>query len=256
MLTEINNLYTSILRDMEKTLRQFETRVPPPQKVAHWDSFVFRYVEKTIHQAMVQKLARIVSGLHVARLLLESGFLQEQGATHRMLDEFHEDILFLTYAVILKDGFTKDHNEYLDAFYQEEYDGPSALESKQKRPMVSRKKIRAYVAQAELAGIDPSTGVELYRTLNKAYSGFVHGASPQIMDMFGGIPPRFHVHGMRGTPRQADHRHDLWNYFFRGIVSFAMVAKAFGDEELFGRIREYHHWFDKETGQNEIPANQ
>ena len=72
----------------------------PPQRVPHGDAFVFRYKEKTIHQAMVQKLARVVSGLHAARLLLENGLLQEQAAVQRMLDEFHEDILFLAFAVI------------------------------------------------------------------------------------------------------------------------------------------------------------
>ena len=74
--------------------------MPPPQKVPYGDAFVFRYKEKTIQQAMVQKLARVVSGLHAAWLLLENGFLQEQAAVQRMLDEFHEDILFLAFAVM------------------------------------------------------------------------------------------------------------------------------------------------------------
>ena len=101
-----------------------------------------------------------------------------------------------------------------------------------------------------MAGGDPSTGVKLSRTINKGYSGYVHGASPQIMDLYGGNPPRFHVHGMGGTERQEEHRHDLWNYFFRSIVAFALAAKAFGDEELFRRIREYHFEFDKAAGRN------
>ena len=245
----MDKLYNQTLRNMGNTLRMLEAQVPPPQKVSHADSFVFRYLEKTLHQAMVQKLARVVSGLHAARVLLENGLLQEQAAVQRMLDEFHEDILFLAYAVILNDR-TQHHQKYLDAFYQEEFDAPSALESTQKRPMVSREKIRAYVARAELAGTDPSTGVDLSRTIHKGYSGYVHGASPHIMDMYGGNPPHFHAHGMRGTERQEEHRHDLWNYFFRSIISFGLVAKAFGAEELFLRIRDYHVEFDKQSGRD------
>ena len=245
----MDDLYNQAFRNMDETLRMLEARVPPPQKVPHLDSFVFRYLEKTIHQAMIQKLARVVSGLHAARLLLENGLLQEQAAVQRMLDEFHEDILFLAYAVILNDH-TPLHQKYLDAFYQEEFDAPSALESTQKRQMVSREKIRAYVARAELAGADPSTGVELSRTINKGYSGYVHGAYPHVMDMFGGNPPQFHVHGMQGTERQEEHRYDLWNYFFRSIISFAFAAKAFGDEEHFRRFRDYHLEFDKQSGRN------
>ena len=31
--------------------------------------------------------------------------------------------------------------------------------------------------------------------LTKAYSGFIHAASPHIMDMCGGVPPRFDING-------------------------------------------------------------
>jgi hypothetical protein len=198
---------------------------------------------------MVQKLARVVSGLHAAWLLLENGFLQEQAAIQRMLDEFHEDILFLAFAVINREQ-TPLHQKYLDAFYKEEFDAPTAVESSHDRPMVSRKKIRAYIARVDLAGTDPSTAVTLSHTIHSGYSGFVHGASPHIMDMLQGNPPRFRIHGMGGTSRQDEHRNDLYNPFFRAIISFAMVAKAFGDDELFQSLHAYHLEFDKLSGRN------
>jgi hypothetical protein len=58
---------------------------------------------------------------------------------------------------------------------------------------------------------DPSRRIELYRTISKVYSGFVHGASPHIMEMYGGDPPHFHTKGMLGTPRIEEHADDLWN---------------------------------------------
>lgn len=245
----MNGLYNHTLHHLDKAFKRLEDMVPPPQKVQHGDAFVFRYVEKTIHQAIVQKLARVVSGLQAARLLLENGFLQEQAAVQRMLDEFNDDILFLAYAVIKKEQ-TPLHQEYLDAFYKEEFDAPTAVESSHDRPMVSRRKIRAYIARVDLAGTDPSTGVTLSHTLHSGYSGFVHGASPHIMDMVEGDPPRFRIHGMGGTSRHEEHRNDLYNPFFRAIIAFAMAAKAFGDEELFQSLRAYHLEFDTLSGRN------
>lgn len=242
-------LYNQTLHRLDQAFNRLEAMVPPPQKMPHGDSFVFRYKEKTIHQAMIQKLARVVSGLHAARLLCEQGLLQEQSAIQRMLDEFHEDILFLALAVIDNDQ-TQLHQDYLDVFYKEEFDAPTALESSQNRPMVPRRKIRAYVARADLGGIDPSTGVALSHTIHSGYSGFVHGASPHIMDMVEGDPPRFRIHGMIGTVRQQERRYDLYNPFFRAIISFAFVVKAFGDEELFESLRAYHLEFDKLSGRN------
>lgn len=245
----MNGLYNHTLHHLDKAFKRLEGMVPPPQKMWQGDAFVFRYREKTIHQAMVQKLARVVSGLHAAQLLLEKGFLQEQAAIQRMLDEFHEDVLFLAYAAI-NGELTALHQEYLDAFYREEFDAPTALASSQNRSMVPRKKIRAYVAKVALQGFDPSTGVTLSHTIHSMYSGFVHGASPHIMDMVEGNPPRFHIHGMGGTSRYEDHRYDLYNPFFRAIIALAVVAKTFGDEELFRSLQAYHLEFDKLSGRN------
>lgn len=244
----VDQLFVQTLRNMESTLRALEKRVPPPQPRPFKNGFVYRYVERTIHQALIQTLARVVSGLHAARILLEHGFVQEQAALQRMLDEFQEDIEFLTCAVIF-DDMTDLHREYLSAFYEEEFDKENPLESTQRRPMAPRKKIRAYPARAEGSiGLDPSRGVELSRTLSKAYSGFVHGASPQIMDMYGGDPPRFHVSGMLGTVRVEEHSDDLRNYFYRGIIAFAFAAKSLGDEALFDSIRRYRDDFEGQSG--------
>lgn len=244
----MNGLYSEAVHHLEKAIRVLEGMVPPPEKVRHGDAYVFRYREQTIHQAMVQKLARVISGLHAAWLLVENGFLQEQSALHRMLDEFHEDILFLAFAVINGDQ-TELQQEYLDAFYREEFDH-TTLEALHGRPMVSRKKIRAYVAAVEQGGADPSTAVTLSRTIHSAYSGFVHGASPHIMDMVEGNPARFRIHGMAGTSLQETHRDDLYDLFFRTIISFAIAAKAFGNEELFQTLRVYHLDFDRMSGRN------
>ena len=245
----MDNLYELALENMERTVHMLAQRVPPPVRVPYKDGFVYRYIEKSLHQALVQKSARIVSTLHAARLLLDHGFVQEQASLQRMLDEMNEDVTFLALSVILNDK-TPLHQTYLDSFFQEEFDAESALASTQKRPMVPRKKIHAYLARIVGAPMDPSRVVEATRTVSKTYSGFVHAASPQIMDMYGGSPARFHVQGMRGTPRHCEHRADLWNYFYRSISSFSSIAKAFGDEKLFATIYEFFCEFERVSGKN------
>jgi hypothetical protein len=233
---------------MEATLHELERRVGPASLVAIGDGQAFRYQEKNVHQAIVQKLARVVSGLHAARLLIDHGFIQEDGALRRMLDEFQDDVVFLAYGVI-KGDLTPLHREYLNAFYMEEFDVPhDALKSSQKRPLISRDKIQAYIARIESPNNDPHTAQRAIRSVTKTYSGFVHGASPHVMEMYGGSPPRFHVRGYKDSPLYGDHQDDLWNYFYRGIVGFAIAAKAFGDNELFGRIKSYAEHFVEVSG--------
>jgi hypothetical protein len=244
----MDEAYDQTLQNMEESLRTLATRVRQPKPVAIGDYYVFRYDERDIHQALIQKLARVISGLHAARLLLAHGFLQELGAMKRMLDEFNEDILFLAYSVISGET-TALHQEYLDGFWQEEFDDPtSAFASTQKRPMVSRRKIRAYLARIAGSGLDPSSTTEVIRTVDKTYSGFVHGASPHIMDMYYGDPPSFQVRGMSKTALAKEHAEDLWNYFYRGIASFVYSAKAFGDDALCQSILIYMRQFAQANG--------
>jgi hypothetical protein len=250
----MNGLYDQVLRNMESTVHTLAQRVPQPQRVPYKDSFVFRYVEKSIYQALVQKLARLVSSLHSAWLLMEHGFVQEQAALQRMLDEIEEDISFLAFAIIFND-MTELHQTYLDAFYEEEFDADSAMASTQKRPMVPRKKIHAYLTKIESSALNPSCRAEALRTISKTYSGFVHAASPHIMDIYGGHPPKFHMHGLLGTERHHEHKSDLWNYFYRGLIGFSFVAKAFGDDALFAMIFEYTKDFEQKSGKNYDPAS-
>lgn len=246
----MDELYDQTLANMEASHAVLAARVRPPQIVPFGKESVFRYVERDIHQALVQKLARIISGLHAARLLMTHGFVQEQAALQRMLDEFNEDVVFLAHGVV-SENITDLHREYLAAFYEEEFDNPeSALGSTQKRPMVSRQKVRAYLARIDTEGLNPSSGVEAMRTVSKTYSGFVHGASPHIMDMYCGNPPRFHVRGMLGTVRADDHRGDLWNAFYRSIGSFVFAAKAFGDESLVQSVVGYMRRFATAAGES------
>ena len=180
------------------------------------------------------------------------GLVQEQAALQRVLHEMHEDVILLCYARIF-DDFTPLHQDFLDAFFEEEFDAETTMDSTQKRPMIPRRKIQAQIARIEVSGLDPSTGVELARTITKAYSGYIHAAYPPIMDIYGGSPPHFHVTGMLGTQRHAEHRQDLWNYFYRSILSFGLAAKAFGDHELSDQIHTFTVRFEEAAGKNYSP---
>ena len=240
----MNHLYEDILRNLEGTVNLLAGKVPEPQLVEFEGDRRFRHVEKTIYQAIVQKLVRMVSTLDGARLLLEHGFVQEQASLQRILDEIQEDIAFLVYGILRAEHTSGLHSDYLNAFFEEEFDAKTAIESTQRRPMIRRRRIQAYLARTGLMPHDPSTGTELLRTLTRTYSGYIHAASPHIMDMYGGMPPRFHMRGTKGTPVYEGHREDLRNYFCRAIITCALASKVFGDEKLFEENRDLLRQFE------------
>lgn len=245
----MDRVFVAALRFMEETFRRLERQVPPPTEVRFGPGFVLRHSERLIEQAIVQKLARTISALAASRVLLQSGFVQDQAALHRVMDELNEDILFLV-AAVTNDKPTDLHKRYLEEFFAEEFHDPrDIVASARSRAMVPRKKIRAYlqrVLNAESA--DPSRELEVGKTISNVFSGYVHGASPQIMDMCWGNPPTFQLFGMRGTARWEEHRDDAWNYYYRLLISLTAAAKAFGDVELVRRLYSYMEAFEAQTG--------
>ena len=167
---------------------------------------------------------------------------KNRGALQRMLDEFNEDILFLSLGVIY-DDISELHVRYLDNFYMEEFEADKTNQAPD-RAMIPRKKIRAYCANSQAGGSNPSTVLEVGKVVSSAYSGFVHGASIHIMDMYGGNPAKYHLTGMLGTPRIDEHEEDIWNNFYRSMLSCVTAAKAFGDDDLCNSIRTYRDSFE------------
>lgn len=239
---------------MDRVLLLLLSLVPPSARrvinIGGEESIEYRFKERAIHQAIIQKLVRIVSGLRAAQKLVEYGFAQEQVSLQRMLDEFNENVLFLSLAVI-HDEISELHGRYLSAFYEEEFDADTAMLSTQKRPMIPRKKIRSYVDR-KIGDDKLGGGPETERTISKFYSGFLHGASDQIMDCYFGDPPSFHTNGILGTNRHMEYRNDLRNYMYRGLVSFAVALKAFGREAEFEEasrmVLEFGRIVDRDFG--------
>ena len=90
----MDDIYEQILVRLEHAVNLLAGRVADPRLIDFGSYYAFRHVEKSIHQAIVQKLARMVSTLDAARLLLDHGFVQEQASLQRVLDEIQEDIAY------------------------------------------------------------------------------------------------------------------------------------------------------------------
>ena len=210
----------AVFEDLDSAFRTFEQEVPPPQRVKYRDGFVVRFVERTPHQALLLKFARQVSGLRAARMLMENGFGQEQGVLQRTLDEFAEDIIFVSLGLTTGE-WTAHHDSYLRHFWADEYAGDEVGQ------MLARKHIRAFNNRA--GGLsDPSSADTVGKTIFRVYSGYVHGAAVNILDMCDGRDLSFKLDGKEELLHRY-HVQDFWNYLYRGLVSASFIATAFRD---------------------------
>lgn len=241
----MRKIFHNALSVMTDAFQKLESRIAPPEGVLHQGILVYRYSNKGIEQALIQKLARYISGLNAIDILLLHGFTQEQGVLQRTLDEIHEDIVFLAIA-LTNDEITDSHKKYLDAFYLESVLPDDTGQQTIKKPnLLPRRKIRSYTARALNFNSDESG-----ETVHTIYSGYIHSASPNIMDMYCGHPAQFRINGMLGTAVMHGYIDDSWNYFYRGLLSTLAVSKAFGDSKLRDVLFEYLSEFEKTSNTN------
>ena len=241
-------LYEEALNKMIGAFNVMALHVGEPERVTIDGGYAYRYKEQTIYVAIFLKLARVVTSLQAIHQLNSSGLIQEQAVIQRVADELTEDITFLTFSIIFDDE-TELHSRYLEAFFEEEIEeGKSAIESPQNRPMIPRKKIRSYINKDRGTGEGQGRGNKVSRTISKTYSGYVHAAAPQIMELFYGNPPKAILIGGYNSPLYQDHVDDMINYFYRALIAFSYGAKSFGNEKLFSIIYEYTKDFARKSG--------
>jgi hypothetical protein len=65
--------FAAVSKSLEFAFRELERSAPPPKWTRYRDDDVVRYLEKDDNQAIIQKLARYLSGLNALQLLLWNG---------------------------------------------------------------------------------------------------------------------------------------------------------------------------------------
>ena len=228
-LAECLDFFDDVLTTLRTGFAAIEDVLPKPSFRVRSGNFEVRYENPSIELAIFLKLARSISLLGGLRLMVARGMVQEQGILERAIDETDEDILFLFFGQ--RNGVELAHQSFLEAFWAEEFEDPSSVLNHRRRPSVSRNKIQAYNAK-QLSASDPSTVQSVDRLIHGVFSGFVHGASVHILDLYDLRSKRFSVDGLEDTPVRRSYIVDSTTYPYRVLMSAVMVARQLGLDEV------------------------
>jgi hypothetical protein len=133
----------------------------------------------------------------------------------------------------------------MDEYGKEEYTDPRhPFKEKTERVPPTRKKIKASVARFLSPVVNPSDSQRTGQIATDCLSGYVHGAYPHIMELYGGAPPhsQFHMAGMLGTPRMQVFMRITAMHLQRTIPIFGFMCRAFGVEDEFWNLYHMKNW--------------
>lgn len=196
------------------------------------------------------KCIRAVSSLNACIVLLEHGYVQEIGTLCRCIDDFNQDVLFLS-SPLGESGPSEQQKRLVEEFFQEEFDNiDNPFRSTQERNRVPRSKVLAGIARMSGQPLNPSDAQEMHRTLQQGFSGYVHGAYVHIMEIYGGSRENLHYHmrGLTGTPRIAEWIDALSNCVYRTMIAVEVVAKRCDDAPAAQAIQTVRISLEEATG--------
>ena len=212
--------------------------VDTPKRVRIGGNAYFRHTEQSDGLFCYLKGVKLITTLNAGLVLLRAGYTQEIGALCRMADDFCYEILFFM-GPIEPSGPSKDQVKMLEDFFKEEFENPAGLlGSAQNRDTVSRRRINAAFGRLARVQLNPHEAQGTLDTVHKAFSGYVHGAYPHIMELYGGSPSRYHMNGMLGTPRIAEWQDQLITYIYRAIMITELNAKRLGANATEQAVRQ------------------
>jgi hypothetical protein len=227
--------------------------LPPPQIVDVSGQKQYRYTDHTPYHVAFLKGLRVVSGLNACLYLLAGGYAQEIMVIIRTLDDFTAEIVFILEKAEAG-TLTQHQKKFLADFFREEFvNSNNPLLNEDRRDTVPNKNIIASFARQAGPYANPSDLQKMFMVTNDALSGYVHGAYPHIMEMFGGGPPQFHLQGMRGSPRIPMCIRQMEVYTHRAIMVFDVLAKNLGSAELSEFLVQTRDHFEKGTGYTQPP---
>jgi hypothetical protein len=232
--------------EIEKAVVALQARFPPPEYVPKVSGFRHQQLDDLLMSFL--KCVRCVSLVRAAIALLEQGFYQEVGIFCRCISESVEDVLFLSVPLGEKGTMSKAQTQLVEEFFQEEFEDPNKpVGSQPDRHRVPRNQVLAGIARIPGNPLNSSDGKLLTQMLFRGYSGYVHGAYPHIMELFGAPPTVdgkadtskgwFAKSGRMPGQRLNEMVHTLASCTLRTAITTCIVARRTNDKGVDDRLR-------------------
>jgi hypothetical protein len=261
--------------DFEQALDGLRTRTYPLARFVHEftntldrpfkdrSEIAYRFTKPNYKHFCLLRACRIVSALNAMIALAEGGFTQEIGILFRVVYEAYTQIE-ATMAQIRKDGAVSGEvATFIDGYFNDRtrrnVGRPSRSPNKSKNPKLSQKIVNELIGEqleplSTIQRDDPTwkSAAERLAYLNDVFSNYVHGRYPESMDLYGGIPGRFHLTGMRGTRKDSENLEVISTVITSASHCFIDIVQTLNLRELLSHDPMLTEWY-RRLGSFDVP---
>lgn len=182
----------------------------------------FRYNKPDVRHFCLLRMCRIVSALNAAVQLAKLGYTQEIIVLLRTMIEHCSHVNFALFSLDASNKNYGKSGSLVRSFFAD--DGKA--DPGDKKPFRLRQEdIHKAIGQSldDVVSAEADTTSILLSKVYISLSKYVHGGYKESMDLYGGIPGRFHLQGMSGTPKDQENIEILDTYITTASQCFVEV---------------------------------
>jgi hypothetical protein len=236
------------LEPLERFIRLFTASLGEPTLCKSDNERGFRYEAPDVRHFCLLKALRALSALNAAIELARQGYTQEIAVLMRTLIECTTHIEF-----VLEIDNTEEHRavvqKYVADFFADDHRSPTA---EVRRAQIQQGKVHTVLGRSldkiaeelgETEGRTPAT--HLYSNVYRIFSNYVHAKYPECMDLYGGRPGQFHLHGMNGTPKEGENLETLQTFAVMLMNCFVQMMQRLNLRPLVEADPIVGTWYKK-----------
>jgi len=166
----------------------------------------FRFINPDYRHFCLLRACRIVSAINASIDLARFGHVQEIGVLLRTVIEYSSQVEYVLINRNEQAETTGKAADFVTSFFKDDR-RTGGQPDERKRVKLNQKTVHDAIG----ANLEEFTSTAQAKTTSDMmshvyviFSNYVHGRYPETMDLYGGRPGRFHLNGMKGTPKDAE----------------------------------------------------
>jgi|GEM_PF-1328187 len=202
----------------------------PPQQVAvelqHISAFQWDFREKTDRAVLIGKSVRLVSGIRVAFLLADLGYIGECGTILRTVSDFSTEIISICEGS-KKGTPTTAQAKFIEQYFKHLPKNPDEYDDVQTREKwVARDELfKAHCRWASENNRDPEPLRKALRYLAHMYDKFVHGAYITSMELCDERDNKFMLRGHESPEKREVYKRAVASKLHEAVTALASIAE-------------------------------
>jgi hypothetical protein len=222
---------------LKRLLHGLALTLEAPELFKGRDERGFRFQKPELVHFCLLRGVRIVRALNASIELARSGFSQEVAVLLRTMIEYPTQIDFMLASLDPNGKLSADASAFVSGYFADDRRGGDQSSKKAK---LIQKKVHAIIG----ARLDNAAGSEskkpaaqMLSNVYLIFSNYVHGRYPESMDLYGGTPGRFHLAGMRRTPKDDENIEILDTMIRSASLCFMGLVQALKLQAIVSPIR-------------------